>query len=165
MKKALSLLMILLVLSSLMVGCAKDAEAVVEENPNPMQYVQIETIKDQLQAGTDEYIVLDVRKAEDYATSHIANAINADQHAANKEGDDATGIEHLKAALNEATGNELGTDNSKYVLVCYSGKSYAQKGTDLLIEMGVSKDSIYTLEGGMKAWDAAGEEYTSLLEK
>ena len=38
------------------------------------------------------------------------------------------------------------------VLVCYSGASYAQAGTNILSEMGADMDSVKTLEGGMKAW-------------
>ena len=72
--------------------------------------------------------------------------------------------EVLKTALKEATGSETGKDGIKYALVCYSGKSYAQKATDLMIEMGIPKENIYTLDGGMKDWEAGGDEYKALLK-
>lgn len=52
----------------------------------------------------------------------------------------------------------------KYALVCYSGTFYAQKATDLLIEMGISADQIYTVADGIGAWEDGGDEYTKLLD-
>src|SRR5690606_13302692 len=135
-----------------------------ETTANPMQYIGVEDLKASIESGSDDYIILDVRKVEDYNTSHIVGAYSADQDAANKGGDDEAGIANLKKALKEATGSEVGNAGEKYALVCYSGKSYAQKGTDLMIEMGISKDQIYTVEGGMKAWEEAGDDYKGLLE-
>ena len=160
-KKSLKLMSVLLILSLVLVGCGQKAE---EANANPMKYISVEDLKGDIDSGANEYIILDVRQAKDYEESHIKGAILADQHAANKEGDDATGIANLKVALKEATGSEEGSPDVKYALVCYSGKSYAQKATDLLIEMGVSGDQIFTVEGGMKAWTEAGDDYNSLLE-
>lgn len=154
--KAITLIMMM---SLLLVGCGTKNEA-----KNPMQYVTKETVKADIEAGTDEYLILDVRKAEDFNKGHIKGAILADQDAANKDGDDATGIANLKAALKEATGSETGNSDVKYALFCYSGNSYAQKGTDLMIEMGIDKDQIYTLEGGAKDWEAGGDDYKNLLE-
>lgn len=159
--KSLKLLSVLLILSLVLVGCGQKAE---ETAANPMKYISVEDLKKDIDSGSNEYIILDVRQAKDYEESHIKGAILADQHAANKEGDDETGIANLKAALKEATGSEEGNPDIKFALVCYSGKSYAQKATDLLIEMGVSPDQIFTVEGGMKAWTEAGDDYNSLLE-
>lgn len=161
--KVLGLMSILLVLSLMLVACGQKGEE--EKSANPMKYVEVEDIKKVVESDSDKYIILDVRKAEDYNTSHIKGAYLADQDAANKDGDDAKGIENLKSALKEATGSEVGKEDSKYALVCYSGKSYAQKATDLMIEMGISADNIYTVEGGMKAWEEGGDDYKGLLEK
>ena len=129
----------------------------------PMQYIGAEVLKTSIESGADDYIILDVRKAEDYSTSHIAGSYGADQDAA-KDGDDKSGTANLKAALKEATGNETGNSDDKYALVCYSGKVYAQTATDLMIKMGISADNIYTLEGGIKAWNEGGDDYKGLLE-
>lgn len=162
-KKSLKLVSLLLILALALVGCGQ-----AKEDPaataNPMQYVAIDSLKEAIESESGDYIILDVRKVEDFNTSHIVGAVSGDVDAANKGGDDAKGTENLKVALKEATGSETGNDGAKYALVCYSGKSYAQKATDLMIEMGISADNIYTVEGGMKAWEEAGDDYKGLLE-
>lgn len=166
--KSLKLMSLFLILAMVLVGCgqAAPAPAAPADAPaNEMQYVSKEDLKADIEAGSTGYIILDNRKSEDYKTSHIKGSVTADVDAANKGGDDAAGIVNLKAALTEATGKETGNPDAKYALVCYSGKSYAQKATDLLIEMGVSADNIYTLEGGIKAWEEAGDAYKGLLEQ
>ena len=160
--KSLRLMSVLLILSLLLVGCGQAGKQ-ADAPTNEMKYIGVEDLKESIDSGSDDYIILDVRKAEDYNSSHIVGAYVADQDAANKGGDDEAGIANLKVALEEATGSETGNDN-KYALVCYSGKSYAQKATDLMLEMGISADQIYTVEGGMTAWEDGGEDYKGLLE-
>lgn len=170
--KSLKLMSTVLALSALLVACGPKVEKTSEQSPeqkseqteNAMKYIEMESLKKSIESGSKEYVIIDARKVEDYNKSHIAGAYIADQDAANKGGDDAKGIENLKVALKESTGNEVGTPESKYALVCYSGKSYAQKATDLMLGMGISADQIYTLEGGMKAWESGGDEYKGLLE-
>lgn len=163
-KKTLKIVAMLMVAALALTGCGSSGGGEADAPANEMQYIAVEDVKGLVEEGSSEYIILDVRKVEDYDTSHIRGSISADQDAANKGGDDAKGIENLKEALSGATGSETGNPDDKYVLVCYSGKSYAQKGTDLMIEMGIPKDKIYTLEGGMKAWEEAGDDYTGLLD-
>lgn len=161
-KKSLLLVSILLILSLSLMACgqANDTDADAVE----MQYVSIEDLKEDIEAGSDEYVILDVRKVEDYDTSHVRGSYAADVDAANKGGDDDTGIANLKAGLQEATGSETGNDGEKYALVCYSGKSYAEKATELMVGMGISEDQIYTVEGGFTAWEEAGDEYVELID-
>ena len=142
-----------------LVGCGDNNDAA-----NPMSYIGIEDVKEDIESGAGEYILLDNRKAEDYEEAHIKGSYMADVDAANKGGDDEAGMDSLEAALLEATGNAEGDPDAKYALICYSGASYAQKATDLLIEMGVDPSQIYTMEGGMKAWDGGGDDYAGLLE-
>lgn len=132
--------------------------------PYPMAYITAADVKKAVDAKSKDYILLDVRKAEDYNKAHIAGSYMSDVDAANKGGDDAAGTASLKKALLAATGSETGKTGVKYALVCYSGKSYAQKATDLMIQMGVSANQIVTLEGGMKAWEAGGDDYKALLK-
>ncbi len=161
--KSLKLILILLVLSLLLAACGKKENETAGTDPAPMQYIGAEDLKASIEADSGDYIILDVRKAEDYNASHIKGSYGADQDAA-KDGDDAAGTANLKAALKEATGNETGNSGDKYALVCYSGKVYAQTATDLMIKMGISADNIYTLEGGIKAWNEGGDDYKGLLE-
>ncbi|TJX12891.1 rhodanese-like domain-containing protein [Tissierella creatinini] len=177
--KSLKLMSLFLLLAVVLVGCgqaatpaetpaASETPAPAAETPavaNEMKYVSPADLKAAIEADSKDYIILDNRKVEDFNTSHIKGAVTADVDAANKGGDDEAGKESLKKALTEATGSETGSADATYALVCYSGKSYAQKATDLLIEMGVSPDQIVTLEGGMKAWEAAGDDYKGLLEQ
>ena len=82
-------------------------------------------------------------------------AIAADMDAC-KGGDFQNGVDTMKAALKDATGSESGADK-KLVLICYSGKTYAQAGTNVLSVIGANMDNVFTLEGGMKAWTGATE--------
>lgn len=98
---------------------------------------------------------IDLRKADDYKVGHIKGAIAADMDAC-KGGDFQNGVDTMKAALKDATGSESGADK-KLVLICYSGKTYAQAGTNVLSVIGANMDDVFTLEGGMKAWTGATE--------
>ncbi|WP_165247390.1 rhodanese-like domain-containing protein [Adlercreutzia sp. ZJ141] len=102
-----------------------------------------------------EYVFVDLRKAADYEAGHVPGAVSADQDAA-VNGDYAAGVETMSAAMKDATGSENGGDK-KIVLICYSGKKYAQAGTDVLNALGANMDNVYTLEGGMKAWTGTTE--------
>ena len=106
-----------------------------------MQYMTVEELNDVL--GTDGYVILDVRKAADYETSHIPGAVSADMDAA-VNGDTAAGEETMTAATE-------GLDDT-LVLVCYSGKKYAQASTNALSAIGYDMSKVYTLEGGFNAW-------------
>ena len=106
-----------------------------------MQYMTVEELNDVL--GTDGYVILDVRKAADYETSHIPGAVSADMDAA-VNGDTAAGEETMTAATE-------GLDDT-LVLVCYSGKKYAQASTNALSAIGYDMDKVVTLEGGFTAW-------------
>lgn len=157
--KALLLLSILLAMVLVLGACGNNEEAT-----NPMSFIGIEELKNDIVNDTGEYIMLDTRIVDSYEEAHIQGSYMADVDAANKGGDDPAGIASLEAALSEATGSKTGNDGDKYALLCNSGASYAQKATDLLIEMGISPDQIYTVEGGMKAWNDGGDDYTDLLE-
>lgn len=132
---------------------------------NKMQYVSPEDLKNAIAAESDEYIILDARKVADYDENHIKGAYSVDQDSAVQDSKDEEGTANLKAGLNAATGSETGSSDKKYAIICYSGKRYAQKSTDLLIAMGVPSENIYTLEGGITAWNEGGDDYTALLEK
>lgn len=129
-----------------------------------MQYISPEDLKADIEAGGEGYIILDVRKAADYAENHIQGAYSADVDPSISSENNETSTANLKAALSAATGSETGGADDQYVLVCYSGKKYAQAATGLLADMGVPAANIYTLEGGNTAWTEAGDDYTALME-
>ena len=104
---------------------------------------------------SSDYVFIDLRKADDYKAGRIKGAIAADMDAC-KGGDFQNDVDTMKAALKEATGSESGADK-KLVLICYSGKTYAQAGTNVLSAIGANMDDVFTLEGGMKAWTGATE--------
>lgn len=145
-------------------GTGSGDTTVQEEAANQMQYVTKEDLKADIDGGSNSYIILDVRKAADYDEKHIKDAFSGDVDSAISGTDDDTAAANLKAAISQATGSETGNSDSKYVLVCYSGKKYAQKSTDLMIDMGIAAGNIYTLEGGNTAWSEAGDEYVTLME-
>ena len=114
---------------------------VAPEKDVEMQYVSVEDASGLL--GTEGYTFFDVRKAADYETSHIPGAVSADMDAA-KEGDFAAGVATMQVATR-------GMDDN-LVLVCYSGKRYAQATTNVLSALGYDMSKVYTLEGGFTAW-------------
>lgn len=142
MKKLYAVLLAMVMVLSL-AACSQNAGSGDEgESQNvEMQYMSLEELSDVL--GTDGYTVLDVRKAADYETSHIPGAVSADMDAA-VNGDTAAGEETMTAATE-------GLDDT-LVLVCYSGKKYAQASTNALSAIGYDMSKVYTLEGGFNAW-------------
>ena len=70
-----------------------------------------------------------------------------------KEGDAEAG----KATMTEAT---KGLDK-KIILVCYSGKRYAQAATNALSAIGYDMSKVYTLEGGFTNWSEVLPELTT----
>ena len=152
MKKNLSILLSLLMLVSLLFGCSQPAattespaaDTAATEAPAAdvaMQYMTADELDAVL--GTDGYLVLDVRKAADYEAGHIPGSVSADMDAA-AQGDTAAGIATMTAAVE-------GVDDT-LVLVCYSGRSYAQAATNALSEIGYDMSKVYTLQDGFNNW-------------
>lgn len=142
-----------------MVSCALAADglpsAVTEvkapEKDVPMQYISVEEAAKLL--GSEGYRFLDVRKAADYAASHIPGAKGADMDEA-KNGNFPVGVATMKIATKDV--------DDKLILVCYSGKRYAQATTNVLSAIGYDMSKVYTLEGGFTAWSKA---YPDKVEK
>lgn len=82
-------------------------------------------------------IVLDVRTPEEFAAGHIAGATNLDFHDA--------GFEKHLAALDK---------KKAYLVHCAAGGRSA-KSRDLMKKL--QFESIYHLDGGLKAWEKAGK--------
>ncbi len=159
MKKLIALLLCLVTLLGVFAGCsAKDNDSTGSEDSGitapasdvEMQYISLE---DAAAALEDEgYVFFDVRKAADYEVAHIPGSLGYDMDAA-KEGDFDAGVATMQAAIE-------GLDKN-IVVICYSGKSYAQATTNVLSALGYDMSKVYTLEGGMKAWS---ESYGDKVE-
>lgn len=143
MKKNIALLLTALMALSMLAGCAQEpAAAPAEESADvPMQYITAEELSEVL--GSEGYTVMDVRVAADFEEASIPGAVSVDMDAA-KNGDAEAG----KAAMTAATQGLSDT----LVLVCYSGKSYAQASTNALSAVGYDMSKVYTLEGGFNNW-------------
>lgn len=153
MKRKLTLaLLVVAMLALAITGCAKETPATeASSEAVTFQYMSPDEVKEVV--DNDEYLLLDVRKAEDYANGHVKNSVSADLDPMVSNEDHDTALNNLKTALTDATGSEK-AEGKKLVMLCYSGKRYAEAGTQLAKELGVEADRIYTLEGGYKAWNA-----------
>lgn len=106
------------------------------------------TLLAELKAGTNVYTVLDVRKNTDYVLAHIKGSISADVDAGLDDSTNTTAVNNVK--------NAIGDGKGIYVLVCYSGNSYARTATAILKNLGVADNQIYTLQGGFGASGGTG---------
>ena len=149
-KRIISLLLVIVMALSL-VACGAPAatEAPAADNV-PMQYIKHDEAKELLES--DEYVFFDIRKAADSTANSIPGAFAWDMDAA-KEGDAEAG----KATMTEAT---KGLDK-KIILVCYSGKRYAQAATNALSAIGYDMTKVFTLEGGFTNWSEVYPELTT----
>ena len=137
---------------------AKGTTVTITYTAQTDNYISAKTLKD----NADNYVILDARKAADYAEGHIAGAVSADMDGfVGKSITEAQSKANVKAVVDKYG------KNKKYAVICYSGNRYAQAASAELRSLGVSNDNIFTLggdkarkssDGGMKAWKAAGYE-------
>ncbi len=146
-------------------GCGAKKEDAGQAEPAPAPQVQTEVTEFQYISAADlekivtdnnqEYVIFDVRKKTDYDTEHIKGAISADVDSVVSEEKDEPAKANVQAAM---ASTDL--EGKKIVLLCYSGKRYAQASTNILVGEGIDPAMIFTLEGGYKGWTN-----TELLEK
>lgn len=137
---------------------AKGTTVTITYTEQTDNYISAKTLKD----NADNYVILDARKAADFAEGHIAGAVSADMDGfVGKSITEAQSKANVKAVVDKYG------KNKKYAVICYSGNRYAQAASAELRSLGVSNDNIFTLggdkarkssDGGMKAWKAAGYE-------
>ena len=147
-KRIISMLLVIVMVLGLFAACGNETTE-PETNDVPMQYKTPAEVKELLE--DDNYVIFDVRKAADSSASSIPGALAYDMDAA-KEGDAEAG----KATMTEAA---EGLDKN-IILVCYSGKRYAQASTNALSAIGYDMSKVWTLEGGFTAWS---ETYPELV--
>lgn len=137
---------------------AKGTTVTITYTAQTDNYISAKTLKD----NADNYVILDARKAADFAEGHIAGAVSADM-----DGFVGKSITEEQSKANVKAVVDKYGKNKKYAVICYSGNRYAQAASAELRSLGVSNDNIFTLggnkvrkssEGGMKAWKAAGYE-------
>lgn len=109
--------------------------------------------------STQSYKLIDARKAEDYAKSHIVGAVSADQAGAVSGSDKATAAANVGKAIAGDSADQ------KYAIICYSGNRYAEAAASTLVEKGVNPSNIYTLKGGMGGWTEANYLVSSYKSK
>ena len=137
---------------------AKGTTVTITYTAQTDNYISAKTLKD----NADNYVILDARKAADFAEGHIDGAVSADMDGfVNKSITEEQSKANVKAVVDKYG------KNKKYAVICYSGNRYAQAASAELRSLGVSNDNIFTLggdkarksaNGGMKAWKAAGYE-------
>lgn len=137
---------------------AKGTTVTITYTAQTDNYISAKTLKD----NADNYVILDARKAADFAEGHIDGAVSADMDGfVNKSITEAQSKANVKAVVDKYG------KNKKYAVICYSGNRYAQAASAELRSLGVSNDNIFTLggdkarksaNGGMKAWKSAGYE-------
>ena len=151
MKRIISMLLVMIMAMGLIAcGASEPAPAAPATNDVAMQYITRDEAKNLLE--NDEYVFFDIRKAADSSANSIPGALAYDMDKA-KEGD----AEYGKATMTEAT---KGLDK-KIILVCYSGKRYAQAATNALSAIGYDMSKVYTLEGGFTGWSENLPELTT----
>ena len=137
---------------------AKGTTVTITYTAQTDNYISAKTLKD----DAANYVIMDARKAADFATGHIEDAVSADMDGCvGKSITEAQSKANVKAVVDKYG------KNKKYAVICYSGNRYAQAASAELRSLGVSNDNIFTLggdkarksaNGGMKAWKAAGYE-------
>lgn len=110
--------------------------------PTEAQNIKVDTVKDIVDSESDEYVIVSVRKAEDYALGHVKGAINIPFGAG------------MQAALTELP------KDKKIIVYCYTGQTGSQV-TAILRLLGYEA---YNMQFGMgsaeseKGWLGAGYE-------
>lgn len=137
---------------------AKGTTVTITYTAQTDNYISAKTLKD----NAADYVILDARKAADFTTGHIEDAVSVDMDGfVDKSITEAQSKANVKAVVDKYG------KNKKYAVICYSGNRYAQAASAELRSLGVSNDNIFTLggdkarksdNGGMKAWKAAGYE-------
>lgn len=127
---------------------AKGTTVTITYTAQTDNYISAKTLKD----NADNYVILDARKAADFAEGHIAGAVSADMDGfVGKSITEAQSKANVKAVVDKYG------KNKKYAIICYSGNRYAKAATEVLVENGVKASNISILKGGMGEWRSAGE--------
>lgn len=127
-----------LVMAALVLPCACSKE---EEPEIPGQVIEDVTLEEAFtlmedNQGGDDFVIIDLRSAEEYANGHIEEAINLDYNSA----DFARELD------------ELGRD--KVYLLYSHADDVSGRAMDMMAGLGFIE--VYNMLGGMKRWEEIG---------
>ena len=121
-------------------GCAYITGENTCTRPHDQEIYDVTTTKAdnliQENAGNPDFIVIDVRTPEEYASGYIDAAINIDYYAAD--------FREQLAALDK---------DKTYLIYCRTGRRSAD-ARDIMAELGFRE--IYNMSGGIVSWEAEG---------
>ncbi len=147
--KVNSVLAILAILSVALVGCSSEEQSAISTD-GKYQYVTAEASIKAAKSGNTH--IIDVRTWENYVDGRVVDSqwspifpLEDDNLATELE-------EYAKANL---------TDGKDIYIVCNSGKSGAEKATEVFINVGIDASSIYTVTGGADALSDAKDGLTT----
>ena len=143
MKKVLGVVLVVFLALASLVACQKQVGSTAAVTNVAMNKISVADAKANL--GNANYLFLDTRKSADYQSSHIDGAVNADLEKVVTNNDYASGIEAVKPIVEGQSKN--------IVVICYTGNKYAQAATNILSQLNYDMSKVFTLDGGMKAWD------------
>jgi phage shock protein E len=125
------LIIILLLLSTLALGCLTNAP---EEGGESIKYIDIPVSEAKTKVDNGEYFILDVRTREEYDAGHIANAILIPST-------------DISGRLDEVP------KDMPILVYCRSGSRSAIASQEL-VDNGYLE--VYNMEGGINEWQNAG---------
>ena len=96
----------------------------------------MKSLLSRLPTGNPDFIIIDVRTPEEYASGYIDTAVNIDYYAAD--------FREQLAALDK---------DKTYLIYCRTGRRSAD-ARDIIAELGFRE--VYIMSGGIVAWEAEG---------
>lgn len=130
--------------------------------PNPGLHINADELATWLNSDTPP-VVIDVRKAEDFAKGHIPSALNIwrPDYGAKKGVYEYNGMRAEAADFYELLGKLGITDSTPIVTYTGSGLHDAYRFAWLLEMYGHASENIWVLNGGLNAWKSTGDTLTA----
>lgn len=126
----------------LVTGCGKKEDTATSKASTASQTIEYQYISAEDVLKVTDAHILDVREEEKYK----AGAVEGSEWQPIFPLEDTS----LEAAMKEYATSKL-NDGKNIYIVCNSGRRGAEKTTKILIEAGIDKSKIFTVEGGAKA--------------
>jgi rhodanese-related sulfurtransferase len=101
-----------------------------------LELSSVETVAEIVSSPPADLVVLDIRTAEEFASGHLAGAINVDYYASDFEAQ----LAQLDLTV-------------PYVMYCNSGN---RSSNALPLMDSIGFEEVYELDGGIQAWYSAG---------
>ncbi|MBZ9622631.1 rhodanese-like domain-containing protein [Clostridium sp. FP2] len=152
MKKKFALLLtICIIMSSMLIGCAKSTASPKTEAQKKYQYYTADQLKTAIEKKAPMYLI-DIQVEADYKAHHIVNTIPTYAYPADTA--------KLKSKIDVAF-DKINATKDPIIVVCPGGGSGAKNTIGYLIdEKGIDASRLFILEKGQKGWP-----HDNLLEK